>query len=84
MITIKESCVGNRLATKEAIDFFARGTIKALFNVRKLSELTQIFQLMEEGKIAGHYLLDTSLSSVITYNPGRFSNLTLLRGYSNK
>jgi len=60
MITIKGSYVGNRLDTQEAIDFFARGLIKAPFKVGKLSELTQVFQLLEEGKIAGRYVLDTS------------------------
>ncbi|PUU79706.1 hypothetical protein B9Z19DRAFT_1175138 [Tuber borchii] len=54
------SYVGNRLDTQEAIDFFARGLIKVPFKVGKLSELTQAFQLLEEGKIAGRYVLDTS------------------------
>jgi len=53
MITIKGSYVGNRLDAQEAIGFFARGLIHAPFKVGKLSELTQVFQLMEEGKIAG-------------------------------
>jgi len=44
----------SRLDTQEAIDFFTRGLIHAPFKVGKLSELTQVFQLMEEGK-----LLDT-------------------------
>lgn len=43
--TIKRSYVGNRLGAQEAIDFFARGVIK----VEKFSELTQVFQLLEEG-----------------------------------
>ncbi|KAG0632560.1 chaperonin 10-like protein [Tuber brumale] len=61
MITIKGSYVGNRIDTQEAIDFFARGLIKAPFKVGKLSELPQVFKLMEEGKIAGRYVLDTSI-----------------------
>ena len=60
MLSIKGSYVGNRLDTKEAIDFFARGLISAPYKVAKLSELTKIFELMEQGKIAGRYVLDTS------------------------
>ncbi|PUU79710.1 hypothetical protein B9Z19DRAFT_1124803 [Tuber borchii] len=75
MITIKGSYVGNRLDTQEAIDFFARCLIKAPFKVRMLSELTQVFQLLEECKIAGRYVLNTSVSS-INHILGRFSDLT--------
>ena len=65
MITIKGSYVGNRLDTQEAIDFFSRGLcIKIPFKVGKLSELTQVFQLLEESKIAGRYVLDTGVSSI--------------------
>lgn len=42
MITIKGSYVGNRLDTQEALDFFARGLIKAPFKVAKLSELPKV------------------------------------------
>ena len=62
MITIKGSYVGNRLDTQEAIDFYAQGHIHAPFKVGKLSELPDVFKLMEEGKIAGRYVLDTSVS----------------------
>jgi len=58
LITIKKSYVGGRLDTQEGIDFFARGPIPAPFKVGKLSELTQVFQLMEEGKIAGCCVLE--------------------------
>jgi alcohol dehydrogenase, propanol-preferring len=42
MISIKGSYVGNRLDTAEAIDFFARGLIKAPYKIGKLSELPQV------------------------------------------
>jgi len=58
----KGSYVGNRLDTQEAIDFFPRGFLKAPFKVGKLSEVTQIFQLLEEGEIARCGVLDTSVS----------------------
>ena len=60
MITIKGSYVGNRRDTAEALDFYARGLIKAPYKVAGLSELPKIFELMEQGKIAGRYVLDTS------------------------
>jgi len=60
MITIKGSYVGNRQDTAEAIEFFRRGVISAPFKVMGLSQLNEVFKLMEEGKIAGRIVLDTS------------------------
>jgi len=60
MLTIKGSYVGNRLDTKEAIDFFARGLISAPFKVGKLSELPKIYEMMERNQITGRYVLDMS------------------------
>lgn len=60
MITIKGSYVGNRQDTAEAIDFFRRGLIKAPYKVVGLSKLQDVFHLMEEGKIAGRMVVDTS------------------------
>lgn len=60
MITIKGSYVGNRRDTAEALEFFRRGVINAPFQMAKLSELSDVFKLMKEGKIAGRYVLDTS------------------------
>lgn len=60
MITIKGSYVGNRQDTAEAIDFFRRGLIKAPYKVVGLSQLQDVFELMEAGKIAGRYVVDTS------------------------
>ena len=59
MITIKGSYVGNRQDTQEAIDFFARGLIEIPYKTVGMSELGQVFTLMEEGKITGRYVLDT-------------------------
>ncbi|KAL4928710.1 zinc-dependent alcohol dehydrogenase [Aspergillus undulatus] len=58
MISIKGSYVGNRQDGVEALDFFARGLIKAPFQKAPLSELGRIFGLMAEGKIAGRYVLE--------------------------
>ena len=60
MKTIKGSYVGNRKDTAEAIDFFARGLIKAPFKTIGMSELQKVYDLMHEGKIAGRYVVDTS------------------------
>ncbi|KAL4800955.1 alcohol dehydrogenase 3 [Aspergillus venezuelensis] len=58
MINIKGSYVGNRQDGVEALDFFARGLIKAPFKRAPLSDLGKIFELMGEGKIAGRYVLE--------------------------
>ncbi|GAW19181.1 hypothetical protein ANO14919_086650 [Xylariales sp. No.14919] len=60
MINIKGSYVGNRQDTAEAIEFFRRGLIKAPYKVIGLSKLQDVFDLMEQGKIAGRYVVDTS------------------------
>ncbi|KAL4900470.1 alcohol dehydrogenase 1 [Aspergillus multicolor] len=58
MISIKGSYVGNRQDGVEALDFFARGLIKAPFKTAPLEDLPKIFELMEQGKIAGRYVLE--------------------------
>ncbi|EMG45683.1 ADH2 Alcohol dehydrogenase 2 [Candida maltosa Xu316] len=59
-IEIKGSYVGNRKDTAEAVDFFSRGLIKCPIKIVGLSELPEVYKLMEEGKILGRYVLDTS------------------------
>lgn len=49
MINIKGSYVGNRQDGVEAVDFFARGLIKAPFKTVPLEKLPEVFELM--GKI---------------------------------
>jgi propanol-preferring alcohol dehydrogenase len=60
MITIKGSYVGNRQDTQEALDFFRRGLVKVPFKTVGLSELQEVYKLMQEGKIVGRYVVDTS------------------------
>jgi len=57
MITIKGSYVGNRRDSAEAIDFFARGLIKAPYKSAALKDLPKIYEMMHEGKIAGRYVV---------------------------
>ena len=59
-ISIKGSYVGNRADTREAIDFFNRGLIKAPIKIIGLSKLPQAYKMMEAGKILGRYVVDTS------------------------
>ncbi|CEP23286.1 ADH3 [Cyberlindnera jadinii] len=59
-IQIRGSYVGNRADTREAIDFFTRGLVKSPIKVVGLSELAKVYQLMEENKILGRYVVDTS------------------------
>ncbi|KAF4582124.1 alcohol dehydrogenase 1 [Ophiocordyceps camponoti-floridani] len=60
MVTIRGSYVANRADTAEALDFFRRGLIHAPVTIVGLSDLPRVFRLMEEGKIVGRYVLDTS------------------------
>jgi propanol-preferring alcohol dehydrogenase len=60
MINIKGSYVGNRLDSAEAIEFFRQGLIKVPFKTVGLSKLNEVYDLMQAGKIAGRYVLDTS------------------------
>ncbi|SCV01486.1 LAME_0G16512g1_1 [Lachancea meyersii CBS 8951] len=59
-ISIKGSYVGNRVDTREAIDFFTRGLVKSPIKIIGLSQLPKVYGLMEEGKILGRYVVDTS------------------------
>jgi alcohol dehydrogenase, propanol-preferring len=60
MITIRGSAVGNRQDTAEAIEMFRRGLIDVQYKVVGLSKLDKVYELMEQGRIAGRYVLDTS------------------------
>lgn len=63
MISIKGSYVGSRLDGAEAIDFFARGLIKVPFKTMPLKELGRVYELMEQEKVAGRYVLEMPESS---------------------
>lgn len=51
MISIKGSYVGNRQDGVEALDFFARGLIKAPFKLAPLKDLPKIFDLMGSSSL---------------------------------
>lgn len=60
MINIKGSYVGNRSDSAEAIEFYRRGLVRVPFKTVGLSELQSVYELMQAGKIAGRYVVDTS------------------------
>lgn len=59
-INIKGSYVGNRADTAEALDFFARGVVKSNAKVIPLSEVHEVYEMMENGTAVGRYVVDTS------------------------
>ncbi|KAH3682069.1 hypothetical protein WICPIJ_006970 [Wickerhamomyces pijperi] len=59
-VSIKGSYVGNRADTREAIDFFERGLVHSPIKIVGLSELPEVYKLMEQGAILGRYVLDTT------------------------
>lgn len=59
MISIKGSYVGNRADTAEALDFFKRGIVRVPFKTVGLSELQDVYKLMEANQISGRYVVDT-------------------------
>lgn len=58
-IKIVGSYVGNRADTREALDFFSRGLVKAPIKVVGLSTLPEIYDKMIKGQIVGRYVVDT-------------------------
>jgi len=54
------SYVGNRADTREALEFFNRGLIKSEIKVVGLSELEHVFEDMENGRVVGRVVVDTS------------------------
>lgn len=63
MISIKGSYVGNRQDGVEALDFFARGLIKAPFKVAPLKDLPKIFELMGSWSPLLNTLIDSFTNS---------------------
>jgi len=59
-LNIKGSYVGNRQDAIEALDIAARGKVKCSFAAKPLKDLTEIFENLEDGKIAGRVVVDMS------------------------
>ncbi|QPG76055.1 Alcohol dehydrogenase adh4 [Brettanomyces nanus] len=59
-IQIRGSYVGNRADTREALQFFSAGQVKSPIKIVGLSEIAKVYELMEQGKILGRYVVDNS------------------------
>jgi len=57
-ITIRGSFVGNREDMAETLAFAAEGKVKADIELQQLSDINNIFQRLEQGKVAGRIVLD--------------------------
>lgn len=60
-LQIVGSAVGNRKEAGEVLDLASRGLVKTHFTLRKKSELREIFEDMQAGRIQGRVVLDMSL-----------------------
>ncbi|GLB34537.1 putative alcohol dehydrogenase GroES-like domain [Lyophyllum shimeji] len=56
-LTVLGSAIGNRQDVAEALQIAAQGKVKCQYRVRELSELNEIFDEMEAGKVAGRVIL---------------------------
>ncbi|ODV67872.1 alcohol dehydrogenase 1 [Hyphopichia burtonii NRRL Y-1933] len=59
-VKIIASYFGNMSDMNEAVDFFARGLIKCPIKIVGLSELSKVYEMFQNGKVMGRYVLDTS------------------------
>ncbi|KAJ3160508.1 alcohol dehydrogenase [Geranomyces variabilis] len=59
-LTIRGSIVGTRTDAIEALDFAARGLVKVHLETKGLSEIKDVLEEMEQGKISGRIVLDTT------------------------
>lgn len=56
-VTVKGSIVGTRKDMQEALDFAARGKVKAIIETQPLDKINEIFERMEKGQINGRVVL---------------------------
>lgn len=61
-VTVRGSIVGTRLDLQEALDFAARGKVRATFATVPLDSINDVFDRMRGGKIEGRIVLDLSAS----------------------
>lgn len=57
-ITIHGSYVGNRQDAVEAIDIAASGAVKCHYQLKKLSDIEQVYNDITNGKVAGRIVLE--------------------------
>ncbi|UFJ41060.1 alcohol dehydrogenase AdhP [Brevibacillus humidisoli] len=56
-VAVKGSIVGTRKDMQEALDFAARGKVKAMIETQPLDNINEVFQRMEQGQINGRVVL---------------------------
>ncbi|MED4584329.1 alcohol dehydrogenase AdhP [Brevibacillus choshinensis] len=56
-VTVKGSIVGTRKDMQEALDFAARGKVRAIIETQPLDKINEIFERMEKGQINGRVVL---------------------------
>lgn len=56
-VTVKGSIVGTRKDMQEALDFAARGKVRAIIETQPLDMINEIFERMEKGQINGRVVL---------------------------
>lgn len=59
-LTITGSAVGNRRQALETLEYAARGTIRAHYEIEKMENLTSVFERMAKGELQGRVVLDLS------------------------
>lgn len=57
-VTVRGSIVGTRLDLQEALDFAARGQVKATVATERLENINDVFQRLHKGQIQGRIVLD--------------------------
>ncbi|KAK4685455.1 alcohol dehydrogenase, propanol-preferring, partial [Tremellales sp. Uapishka_1] len=58
-IRIQGSYVGNRQDATESLEIAAAGKVKVTYDLQPLANLTDIYEKLEQGKIAGRIVLET-------------------------
>jgi len=56
-VTVKGSIVGTRKDMQEALDFAARGKVKAIVETQPLEKINEVFDRMQKGQINGRVVL---------------------------
>ncbi|WP_134682594.1 alcohol dehydrogenase AdhP [Brevibacillus migulae] len=56
-VTVKGSIVGTRKDMQEALDFAAKGKVKAIIETQPLEKINEVFDRMQKGQINGRIVL---------------------------
>lgn len=56
-VTVKGSIVGTRKDMQEALDFAARGNVRAIIETQPLEKINEVFDRMQRGQINGRVVL---------------------------